>query len=201
MGGKQLRPWELSEVLKGGQSGSGVVLEVWYVSQDYWQEIWEWDRGIQPGRSSPRLASAYRSFVFSETPIFIMSTLPFPKIHFEVFGGQTRRQSERPALPQVRAALGRTAGRGGAASTWVISLQQPWKGEQAGASLWIVTQERWTVKRETKRREKWLKSLQSLLSETKACHHREQTFRKRDNQEETQVETCKGPCGQDKSVR
>lgn len=60
-----------------------------------------------------------------------------------------------------------SSGRGGeaarrAASALVVSLQESWKGERAGVAMWAVTQERRTVKRETKRREKWLRSCHSL---------------------------------------
>lgn len=67
-----------------------------------------------------------------------------------------------------------SSGRGGeavrrAASALVVSLQEPWKGERAGAAMWAVTQERRTVKRETKRREKWLRSCHSLPACQRTC--------------------------------
>lgn len=92
-----------------------------------------------------------------------MQTLPFPKIHIETIFGQTRKT--KWASCTVTGVW--SSGRGGeatrrAASALVVSLQEPWKGKQAGAAMWAVAQDRRTVKRETKRREKWLRSCHGL---------------------------------------
>lgn len=111
----------------------------------------------------PAQVSTYSSLCVPLTQRFIKQTLPFPKIHIETIFGQTRETKwVSCAVTGVW-----SSGRGGeaarrAASALVVSLQEPWKGEQAGAAMWAVAQERRTVKRETKRREKWLRSCHSL---------------------------------------
>ena len=111
----------------------------------------------------PTQVSTYSSLCAPLTQRFIKQTLPFPKIHIETIFGQTRQT--KWASCAVTGVW--SPGRGGEAasrpaSALVVSLQEPWKGKQAGAAMWAVTQERRTVKRETKRRGKWLRSCHGL---------------------------------------
>ncbi len=111
----------------------------------------------------PTQVSTYSSLCIPLTQRFIKQTSPFPKIHIETIFGQTRETKWTScAVTGVwRSGRGGEAARR-AASALVVSLQEPWKGKQAGAAMWAVTQERRTVKRETKRREKWLRSCHGL---------------------------------------